>query len=488
MESIHVLLVEDDPSDAALVGGYLSRAGERYELSVVPRLAGATEHLATEAVDVVLLDLGLPDVEGIDALLALRARSPEQAVIVLTGQDAIGLGEQAVATGADDFLSKHQLDQDRLTRTIRYAVARAESSRRLRAVVERNVDGIVVVREQDSVVLFANSAAAELFGQPREELVGTTFGFPVGEESTAELDIVGRERRAAEMRVTPLEWDGEPALLASLRDITDRRRAEDLQRRLIHADRLAAIGQLAAGVAHEVNNPAQFISANCTSMAGSTGDLLRLLRTLEEKLHGTPQAGMLAAVLAASDVRSTIEDWSSMVEENRQGIARIVEIVRDLGTFARSERDALEKVDVNDAIRIAINMTANRLRHLARVEVNLGPVPEIVADRGKLCQVFTNLLINADRPSRTTRRVPTSCGSLPVSTTTPSSSGSPTRGAVSLPTSASASSRRSSRRSSEASERGSGSRSPPTSCGNTAAKSSWRATPAKPPVSKSSCH
>src|SRR6185312_3934613 len=110
------------------------------------------------------------------------------------------------------------------------ALARSEA--RFRDVIERNADAIVVV-DDDGVIRFANDVAAAMFGRPRELLVGAPFGYPLAAGET-ELDLVrDGEPRIAEMRVVASDWDGEHASIASLRDITERKVAEQAQRRLI---------------------------------------------------------------------------------------------------------------------------------------------------------------------------------------------------------------------------------------------------------------
>jgi signal transduction histidine kinase len=116
------------------------------------------------------------------------------------------------------------------------------SEARFRDVIERNADAIVVV-DQDGVVRFVNRAATKLFGASREELLGSTFGYPLVTGETTELDLRRNgDPRIAEMRVVESEWEGAAACIASLRDVTERKRAEQDARELIreHAARAAA--------------------------------------------------------------------------------------------------------------------------------------------------------------------------------------------------------------------------------------------------------
>src|SRR5437867_64597 len=118
----------------------------------------------------------------------------------------------------------------------------ARSAARFRDVIERNADAIVVV-DREGVIRFANAMAARLFGAERDDLLNTPFGFPLVAGETTEIDLRSEEEpRCAEMRVVKSEWEGATAYIASLRDVTERRRAELNERQLIreHAARTAA--------------------------------------------------------------------------------------------------------------------------------------------------------------------------------------------------------------------------------------------------------
>ncbi len=135
MERLRVLLVEDDEGDAFLVRELLSEAEAPFELTVASSLREARDRVADA--ECVLLDLGLPDAEGIDGLRKLLAIAGRAAVCVLTGRSDEHLGVQAVAEGAQDYLVKGQVDAVWLVRALRYAVERKradEASRRLREV------------------------------------------------------------------------------------------------------------------------------------------------------------------------------------------------------------------------------------------------------------------------------------------------------------------------------------------------------------------
>ena len=139
---IHVLLVEDNPADARLVRERLSEDGGRFRVECVDRLAAGGTRLEAGGVDVVLLDLGLPDSQGLPTFQHMHARGPGVPVVVLSGADDEKLALAAVEAGAQDYLVKDAVSGPLLTRALRYAIERKraeEQVRRLNADLERRV-------------------------------------------------------------------------------------------------------------------------------------------------------------------------------------------------------------------------------------------------------------------------------------------------------------------------------------------------------------
>jgi PAS domain-containing protein len=135
---------------------------------------------------------------------------------------------------------------------------------RFRVLIEASADGVLVVG-RDGIIAFANPAACVLLGRRANELIGTVFGIPVVPGETAEVDLplAGGDVRVAELRVSEAEWEEQPAYLAMLRDVTERRRLEEQLRR--QAEELAAADrrkdEFLAMLAHELRNPLATISS-----------------------------------------------------------------------------------------------------------------------------------------------------------------------------------------------------------------------------------
>jgi signal transduction histidine kinase len=269
----------------------------------------------------------------------------------------------------------------------------------LQSVIAHNVDGIVVLN-RDGLVLFVNPAAETLFGRDSTELLGRPFPYPWSGLETTEIEIELPEegRRPVEMRIVESRWEGQEAYLASLRDLTERRQAESLQQRLLHTDRLAAIGQLAAGVAHEINNPAAFVMANLSAAKDYVEQLRwvldEVLRIAREETDADRRE-RLESALHRYDLQEILEDLRDVVRENFEGMERIRSIVKDLRTFARIEQNDIDLINLNEVVDTACNLVYNEIRHRARLIKDVRELPLLPGDRGKLAQVITNLLVNA---------------------------------------------------------------------------------------------
>jgi signal transduction histidine kinase/CheY-like chemotaxis protein len=191
--------------------------------------------------------------------------------------------------------------------------------------------------------------------------------------ATAPYEVTLRRKDGSSLPVEgvgrPASYRGRPARISVLRDISARRRAE--QERSIHADRLAAIGQLAGGVAHEINNPAACVMASLSSLRDE-------LERLEKDAPG-----------------ARLAELRELLADGIEGIERIRAIAKELKTFARIQHDEVELVDLNEVLNSASAMVGADLRARARLVTFGEPLPRLAADRGKLLQALINLLVNA---------------------------------------------------------------------------------------------
>ncbi|MBC8073158.1 MAG: PAS domain S-box protein [Deltaproteobacteria bacterium] len=265
--------------------------------------------------------------------------------------------------------------------------ARTSAERRLRMTqfaVDR-VGDLIVWIESGGTITYANTAAGELLGAAPAELVGRRFAELVIDRGPhdwpawrAMLQATGTVRFDTHFRdhcgrsiavvatASALSFDGETFVVVSARDVSERERLRnDLQR----AERLASVGSLAAGVAHEINNPLAYVLAN--------------LELLAEGLTNESITGVHRARLA------------ELVAGCRDGADRVRRIVGDLGAFARQHDEDSAPLDLHRTLDTAIGLADNQIRHRGRLLRAYGPPLAVRAHEGRLTQVFVNLLINA---------------------------------------------------------------------------------------------
>lgn len=171
---------------------------------------------------------------------------------------------------------------------------------------------------------------------------------------------------------------------------------DSTQRQLYQAEKMASVGQLAAGVAHEINNPIGFIRSNlgtalsyvkkCQSMAGMV------------KMQGGEQ---LAAAWKAADLDFVLEDFDALLQESVSGADRVARIVADLKGFSNVDQAEEEVVNLNDNIRSVCNVAASQIKSRAELILELGELPALRCMPGQLNQVFLNLLLNAAQAMQT---------------------------------------------------------------------------------------
>ncbi len=273
------------------------------------------------------------------------------------------------------------------------AARRAQAS--FRTVIEISADLIVLHREGH--VLYANPAAARAVGVgSADELVGMPFLelFHLDDRSSAAAHVmvpatsikpgtVGlRWRRkdggyrTTEAIAASVDFAGRGAALLVARDVTER---VAFQYQLLQRDRMAALGTLSAGVAHEINNPLTYLLVNLDHV-------LRRLRAASASddpfaALANDSGGLAGLVLS--------------LQHSVDGANRVRQIVRDLLTFSQGNVEQRGITDVRGIVESAVQMAWHEIRHRARLTKSLGDVPPVDANEGRLGQVFLNLLVNA---------------------------------------------------------------------------------------------
>ncbi|KAB0517145.1 response regulator [Pseudomonas extremorientalis] len=202
--------------------------------------------------------------------------------------------------------------------------------------------------------------------------------------------------RRASLQTAHLEQLVEQRTQALQLEIDERKHLES---QLVQSEKLASLGQLAAGVAHEINNPVGFISSNLSTLDGYFNQLQQMLdayRTVEASLASGTQRDQLKAMRDEVELDFLKEDIPILIRESKEGISRVIQIVKDLKNFSRVDNDQTwQFANLQQGIDSTLNIVASELKYKADVVKHYAPLPEIECLASQLNQVVMNLVINA---------------------------------------------------------------------------------------------
>jgi signal transduction histidine kinase len=184
--------------------------------------------------------------------------------------------------------------------------------------------------------------------------------------------------------------------------VQDKKRVEkqlrESQAQVIQQEKMASIGLLAAGVAHEINNPIGFITSNLSSLDKYTDKLVQLIEFQGQALERCADEAtrsMLAEMKQQIRLDYLITDLRELIAETLDGSRRVSKIVQDLQTFSRADNNESVSCDLNETILRTVNMVRNEIKYVAELELRLGVLPPVVCRPQQIGQVLMNLLINA---------------------------------------------------------------------------------------------
>ena len=395
---MRALLVPSGNIDLSAVESLLRQYG------VTPTQVGEDEAAITafRQVPFPLVLLGMDDAgDRVVLVRALRAcpRGTQASLLLVARPEQLAQVRPLLDAGVDDFLL---LPLDEASVELRLRLAERRTNERPEPVPEGfELDGLCAVLLRESPVptcittregtafVEANEACTRLFGYSREELLWRTprelnlWETPIEQDRLAALFREQGALRGVESRLRTksgefrnvlvftgiAEYAGTPHIVSMFPDVTERKQ---MQARLLLADRMASVGTLAAGVAHEINNPLAYVMANL----GYAHE--ELLRQLERDASSHPLKSVCAAL-----------------GEALHGADRVQTIVGDLKTFSRETQESVRAVDLKRVLDSTLNLATGEIRQRARLAKEYGDVPAVRGNESRLGQVFLNLLVNA---------------------------------------------------------------------------------------------
>jgi PAS domain S-box-containing protein len=419
---IHMLLVEDSPTDVLLIQEALADApAMRIAVRSCARLSEALEHLHARRLDVVLLDLGLPDSQGLDTLVRVQRQDPRTPIVVLTGLDDETVALQAMHEGAQDYLVKGQITGSVLARAIRYAIERKraeaalrQSEERFRLIVDTALDAVITIDAQGTITGW-NRQAEQIFGWSHHEIIGKTLVATIIPEryrqahqrglqqflATGEGPVLNKRieiealHRAGhefpiELTITPLQSGEVYTFSAFVRDITDRKQAEEAIHRL--TDELEQ---------RVTERTAQLAVAN-RALAQANRAKDRFLASMSHELRTPLNAiiGFTGTLLMGLPGPLTT-DQEKHLQTVRKSAEHLLALINDILDLAKIEAGAVTIQREMLACQQLIAETVATLRPLAeakglQLDVTLPSQDLVVStDRRALSQILINLLNNA---------------------------------------------------------------------------------------------
>jgi PAS domain S-box-containing protein len=256
-----------------------------------------------------------------------------------------------------------------------------------REILSTLPDGVALLR-LDGTIRSVNGKMAELVGADPNELVGLAIDEILIDLDTPRSRVHGEHERlllrTTGEQITVLVYedrlcDDTGDQLGKVLVVRDLREVASLRNRLVSSGRLAAVGQLAAGIAHEINNPIAYVQSN--------------INVLEEYWRAV--GSEFEKEQRDAEVTRTCAEGLELIEESRDGLARVAAIVRDVSGFSRDSSPHLESCDVNELLDTAVRVAEPQLRRRACVERRYEELPLVPCVAQELMQVFLNLLLNA---------------------------------------------------------------------------------------------
>lgn len=209
------------------------------------------------------------------------------------------------------------------------------------------------------------------------------------EKARAELEADVAERQRAEQKLLALNEE----LVESHAHLAQ------AQNQLVQSEKMASLGQLAAGVAHEINNPISFVSSNLGTLKHYNDTLLELITAAEQACHAldtdSPARQHFEAISKRADLDFIREDVASLLAETQGGIKRVRDIVADLRAFSHAGSGQWRWADLHETLNATLNIAQNEYKNRIRIEKRYGELPQVQCQPSQLSQVFMNLIVNA---------------------------------------------------------------------------------------------
>ena len=371
LEQSVILIVDDNPNNLVVLFDFLTESG--FKVLVARTGESAITKAEYSLPDLILLDVLMPGIDGFETCRSLKASNltKDIPVIFMTALHETENKVKGFSLGAVDYVTKPIQNEEVLARAKAYLSIR-KLNQKLR---DQNVQMQQEIADRQQAQINLEQLASELEKRVNSRTLELS-------QANAMLQEEVHQRQQIQEN-----------LQKSLREL---KHAQSL---LIQSEKMSALGQMVAGIAHEINNPVNFICGNLNYVRDYVEDILKVLDLYQQ--HYPEPAPEIASAVEAADLEFIKEDLLKMLNSMRVGGDRIREIILSLRYFSRQEGREMEPIDIHEGIDSTLMILQNRLKFKANrpaIEV----IKEYDADLknveccgGEINQVFMNILANA---------------------------------------------------------------------------------------------
>jgi PAS domain S-box-containing protein len=286
-----------------------------------------------------------------------------------------------------------------------------------RAVLDNVADGIAMIDREGAILTF-NASACHMFGYQEHEILGQPADILAPELQGLQHKrfierylaegaprIIGKTQEVSahrkngdvfplELKVSELKLKEEHYFIGTFSDITEKKA---LEAHLLQSRNLESIGQLAAGIAHEINTPIQYIGDNLKALEQNFADLAEMVGNYREAAQGLPEGerARLADLEQRLDLEFILTDSPDAIKQAIGGAERVTQIVRAMKDYSHIDRSKISAIDINRSLENTLVVARNEYKYVADVVTDYGELPMVECFASELNQVFLNLIVNA---------------------------------------------------------------------------------------------
>ncbi|MCD6390121.1 MAG: response regulator [Desulfobulbaceae bacterium] len=469
-KTMKFLMAEDDDIVRKSMATYL-RARD-YEVLEADNGKKALDLFRDEEPDLILTDLHMPKINGLELLTTVVKESPDTPVIIVSGMGTMTDAIEALRIGAWDYITKpvqdmvfllhavekclerkdlrlvSRLYHENLEETVKNRTAEIEKRTRQleqeileRKIIEnrieqakleweRTVDAIpdlIFLTDRNKCIIRVNKAMADAIGMTPQEAVGSPcFKALLHGDSPPDYcphkEMIKEDRPFAfemyeeqlggHFSVTMIPYHDPQnneviGFVHIARNINEQKKDEEEKNRLqtesLHSQKLESVGRLAAGIAHEINTPTQYVGSNIDFFAESFGDIQELMETFFLLLQAVRQKTVTDDLITNVEDKLEEVDWEYLKEEipkainqSKEGVHRVTSIVRAMKEFSHPGGKDKTPVDFNRIVENTVTVARNEWKYVAEVEMDLeAGLPEVSCLSDEMGQVILNMLVNA---------------------------------------------------------------------------------------------